>query len=296
MNILVIGASGFAGSVIYQSLICNGHNVVGTRCSSHVQDLIRFDLVEDSLADILSILPEKKRSFDLVVICAVICQIDRCYRERELSYKVNVVATKKLIKECTKKGIKTLFCSTGFVFDGDSGYYSEDDLRNPICEYGRHKAEVEAYLEDYIDGACTLRFDKIVGTNSVTHHLFTEWYELIQKKKPIRCISDQIFAPTTVSDVAQSVVKVAECKLEGVYHVANQEFFMRDELAYQFCREMGINHPIESYPQESFSFADRRPLKTYLDSAKYIQKTGFQFTSMRSAFKQFLSGIEKNGI
>jgi dTDP-4-dehydrorhamnose reductase len=284
----VIGASGFIGRQALEVARAYGVDAIGTRASSDDPKLIRFDLASDRIADCLpdGFLNDGKPVVAAIFAC--ICQLDRCRRERETSYQINVARTIELLQDFTRLGIKPVFISSSYVHDGQTGYYSEESTPNPINEYGRHKLEVEKFIEEKLPQALVLRLDKIVGDDPATHHLFSEWDRCLDEGRPITCIADQILSPTLATDVAKAVLLGDEYGLSGVYNVANPEFFTREELARQFAIASGREAAIITKPLEEFPFDDPRPLKSYLDGSKFTRATGMQFTSMREAFASYL--------
>lgn len=296
MRFLVIGASGFVGSNIFAYLRAMGHEVLGTQCKSQKKGLIQFDLLNQNLEECIKpeYLSKDRKVF--VIICAALSQIDRCLLERDISYKINVENTIKLIKYCINHNATPVFLSTSAVYDGHLGYYNEDSPHAPICEYGRHKDEVEHFLLKEAPQSFILRLDKIIGGDPDGKHMFADWYQTIREGKQIICI-DQLFSPTYVNDIAKAILIASTSGLTGAYNVATPEFFTRLELAKQFVAATGKEVEIVLKSHEEFNFADPRLVKSYLDGSRFINKTGMRFTSMRKVFHSFLSIKEQlNGL
>ena len=290
---LVFGASGFIGSHVLRELKARGQTVIGTRASSPIENLESFDLRSDRLADLLSRCRVTPETPLIAVVCSAISQIDRCFREWELSYEINVERTRTLLEDLASLGAYVVFLSTTHVFDGLSGNYDENSPIHPLSEYGKQKAAIEDYLGSSDQESLVLRLDKIVGGDPAERHLFSEWHELLKANRPIRCTLGQVFSPTLVDDVAKAIWLVAEKHLTGLYHVANQEAFSRTELAELFCSLAGTKAEVITLPQADFGFADDRPLKTNLDSRRFIDATGMQFTPMRTVIERFLRSLSR---
>lgn len=291
MKFLIIGASGFVGRHTFAHAQSLGYEVSGTQSITIPTNLITFNLLNDRLKDCLdsSFVNSSEPVFG--IICAIIGQIDRCFREKELSYKVNVTKTIELIEDMVRVGIKPVYISTSSVYGGRQGYYSEDfpyELDEVVCEYGRHKRIVEQFISKNLPEIFVPRLDKVIGDDPSEGHLLSEWYQCIQDTKPIFCIEEQIFSPTLVDNVAKAVLLGCRFGLKGIYHVANPEFFARTELARQFLLAIDQEGEVISKPQKEFNFDDLRPPVTYLDSTKFIQTTGMRFTSMKEVFSSFL--------
>ena len=287
MKFLIVGASGFLGAEIMKRLRAAGYDVVGTRNSMDDPGLVHLDLREHRLAERFPATYFQDEQV-FVIVCASICQIDRCYRERETARVVNVDCTLQLLGDAVRLGGKPLFISTSYVFDGVRGGYQETDNRNPICEYGRHKAAVERYLEAEVPDSLILRLDKLVADRPSPSNMLSQWMERIQDRTPIVCVQDQIFAATSISDVSRAIQAVCERDLSGMFHVAASEYAFRDELARKFVELSGVDLDVLTQPLESFPFDDPRPLRTYLDNAKFIEATGMSFTPIKDVMTRFL--------
>ena len=287
MKFLVIGASGFVGGNMLEHFKSQGHEALGTQSRPRQKELLTFDLLEDRIKDRVDKAFFKGPEPINVVISAVISDMDLCKTNRPMAYKVNVEKTIQLIDDSVALGANIIFLSTCYVFDGTLGYYNEEHQRAPANEYGRHKAEVEAYLQSRAPGAFIARLDKIVGDNPADNQLFAHWHKRLSNNEPILCLEGSLLSPTYVMDVARAVVLAGEKGLVGIYHVSNSEFFYREELARQFCCALGEPANVISKPMSEFNFQDNRALKSYLDGSRFVRATGMHFTSMREVFAKF---------
>jgi len=292
LKFLVIGASGFIGSHIFNHIREMGFYVIGTQSKSNRSELVTFDLLKDRIHEKIDPAFFKTDEKVFVIICAALSQIDRCLTEKEISYKINVKNTIQLIKDIREYGARAVFLSTSCVYNGELGYYNEESIHDPANEYGRQKDVVEQFLLKNAPEALILRLDKIVSDDiDDEKHMFADWYKKIQENKPIICI-EQLFSPTFVRDVARSIVEACQRQLSGAYNVANPEFFTRVELARQFMAAMGKKVDILLKPHEEFHFADIRVKNSYLDGSKFRKDTALAFSSMREVYDSFLQKKE----
>ncbi len=287
MKFLIIGTSGFVGRHVYDYVRSVGQEAMGTQSTSHDPELITFDLSRHRIKDCVptSFLESDEEIFG--VICIKFGLMDRYARELELSNKIEVKNMTLLIEDLVSIGIKPVYLATSYVFDGSAGYYPDDFPHSPISEYGRQKAKVEKYIKNSSKDILALRLDKIVGDNPSDAQLFSEWYQWMSESRSITCIKGQILSPTFAGDIAKGIYLGCKNGLSGIYNLANPEFFLRDELARQFALALGRKAQIISKPQAEFDFVEPRPLKSYLDSSRFIKATGMQFTSMREVFNTF---------
>ncbi len=286
MRFLIIGASGFVGSHVLSYTKANGHEAIGTQGESNKPGLLTFNLLKNRIEESVdpAFFETNKKVF--VVICAALSQIDKCLIEKKTSYEINVENTIQLINDVKKFNCVPVFLSSSCVYSGDLGYYNEESVHDPVTEYGRHKEAVEQFLLKNVPEAFILRLDKIVSDDITGKHLFSDWYQKIKENQPVICF-DQLFSPTFVGDIAESIVKGCQNMLSGAYNVANPEFFTRVELAKQFAAAVGKRADIILKPHKEFDFADVRIKNSYLDSTKFRKETGMRFTSMREVFNSY---------
>lgn len=289
MKFLVVGASGFLGSRLFKQLSKNGSTVTGTRHASSDQRLLKFDLSTDRLSDILpsSVRDSKDRFY--AIICATIRQIDRVQELGDKSRAVNVDGTKRLIDDIVRLNSVPVFLSTSYVFDGEKGNYKETDACDPVCAYGSQKRAVESYLLEKHPTSLIVRLDKIVGDSPAEPHLFSEWLQTVNNKQPIRCIKGQIFSPTLVTDIAPVIETLCRNNARGIYHAANSESYRRADLAKLFLKSTGLSADVQELEQAAFSFSDKRPLNTTMDTSKLVKETGASFTPVSRVLAAFAS-------
>ncbi len=291
MRFLIIGASGFLGKEVFNYIKSMGYEVMGTRNTSNDQNFVTFDLLKDRIKNCVDPLFLKSNKKLFLVICAALSQIDRCFTEKAISHQINVEKTILLIKDLRQLGAVPVFISTSSVYSGDIGNYNEDSTHGPINEYGRHKQEVEQFLNKNVPEAFILRLDKLVSDDVSGKHMFTEWYNNIKNNQPIICI-DQVFSPTCTKDVARSILAGCQLRLCSAYNVANPEIFARADLARQFISAAGKKVDVIVKSHEELNFTDLRIKKSYLDPTKFIKETGIRFTNMDEVIGSFFRNKE----
>jgi dTDP-4-dehydrorhamnose reductase len=293
VKFLVVGASGFIGRHILAEARRSGVPAIGTQSSARREGLIRFDLSHDRLRD-AAIGPILDSGGDAwVVIAAAFSQIDRCLLERDLSYRTNVEGTIQLLRDSAALGLRPVFLSSSFVFDGRRGGYGDHDARAPISEYGRQKAEVEAFIERELPAALVLRLDKTVGDDPAERHLFSEWWAAAANGCAIRCIEHQFFTPTLVDDIGRGIIGACRRRLSGIYNLANAETMSRADLARQFVEMAALGTAVEEVSQRDLGFADLRPERSSLDSRTFVAATEMEFTGMRTVLASFLRAVSE---
>ena len=170
MNMLIVGANGFIGQKIKDEL--SHYNIYGTYNKNYKgKDLIKYDILTDKIEDILNIVPKDSKQ-KIAIITTAIANIDTCFQKKELSYAINVLKMKELIKTLNQNDFKVIFLSTDFVFNGKDGNYTEDSQQSPITEYGKQKALIEQTIFDYSPSNVVIRLSKTVSNEEKEGNIF----------------------------------------------------------------------------------------------------------------------------
>jgi len=164
---------------------------------------------------------------DIIINTAAMANVDSCERNPEDSYKVNVEAVANLIRICEKQGIHLVHLSTDFVFDGEEGPYTEEDLPNPVNIYGKHKWEAEQLLQSASCPWSIVRTILVYGiVSDLSRSNIVLWAKnALEKGEKIRVVNDQWRMPTLAEDLAKACLAIAERQSEGIFHISGKDFF-----------------------------------------------------------------------
>jgi len=270
-----------------------GLRALGTQSKPNHPELIVFDLRKHRIRNCVDEGFFQTDEPVIGIICAGVSRLDLCRLEQQTSYQINVQGTFHLIDDLVDAGAKPVFLSSDGVFDGTLGYYNEQHPCCPLHEYGRQKVQVEEYLQSVAPDNLIIRPGRLVGDDVAESHLLSEWYRLTQQQQQIACIEKQILSPTYVNDLAKGIILACQQGLSGLYHLANPEFFPREELAQQFLWALGSQTEVVCKPEHAFNLLERRATKTYLDSTKFVMATGMHFTSMREVFNLISQNLKR---
>ena len=82
---------------------------------------------------------------DIIINCAAYTNVDGSEINKDLAHQVNVEGLRNLI-QLSDINTYLIQISSDYVFDGDSGPYSEDEHTFPVNYYGKTKLEAENIL------------------------------------------------------------------------------------------------------------------------------------------------------
>lgn len=191
MKIATTGMSGLVGSRV-RDLLNNEFEFIGI--PHNEVDITNVNAVKTYMRTI---------DADMLLHLAAFTNVDACEVDKETAWNVNVEGTRNLFEASRERNIKFIYMSTGFVFDGETPPFFEDSKPNPLSYYGRTKYEGEKIVDG---NGMIIRIDYPYGS-SVDHKkdVVTSILDGLREKKPLKGITDQIFTPTYIDDIAEGL-------------------------------------------------------------------------------------------
>lgn len=225
LKVLIFGGTGMLGHKLASRLPEFGYDVTAA-VRGDSESYSRFGILEDGnviggvdVRDLGSLKRAIGESKPDVVVNAVgiIKQKDASAVAVE-TIEINSVFPHRLFDICSRAGIRVITISTDCVFSGNSGNYSEDDLRDAEDLYGRSKALGELFKP----GSVTLR-TSIIGRELSGAHGLLEWF-LSQAGRSVRGFTKAVFSGLTTLELARVIGKhvIPNTDLSGLYHVSSE--------------------------------------------------------------------------
>ncbi|GAG53837.1 unnamed protein product, partial [marine sediment metagenome] len=258
-KILILGANGFLGSNIIQlrsenKVIFKDFSFIAANLHNNYIDkavpFYHIDIThqEDVYNKIVNLSP------DIIVLTAALTNVDQNEKDKRLATKINVEGPKNVVKACEQIDSKLIFMSTDFVFDGEKkGYYTEDDIPNPISHYAKTKLDAELAIKNSDIDHLICRTAVLYGWNNEKLNFVTWVLKKLHDKERINIVTDQINNPTYVRNLAEIILKLIEKKASGIYHTAGDDALSRYEIAIKcaevFEHDKNLINPIESLKQ-----------------------------------------------
>jgi len=263
---------------------------VGTHYSSPPGETLHFDATGMGLGDIIS--PDSQFSHCFIVFSEA--DIDACKADIDRSHKINVIGIKKIIDSMINRGIKPIFMSSEYVFDGGKGNYTEGDLPTPNTVYGGQKREIEVYLEESASDYAVLRLAKVYGTDPTDHTIFSGWAIQIQRGEQIRCARDQVFSGVHLDDVVSaSIEEVARLDPSGVFNIAGPGSYSRLGMLRTSLAHLEVEADVLEFSIRDIEFLDNRPMGLSMDPSLVQSATGLRFQSVDDCCREFISNLKK---
>jgi dTDP-4-dehydrorhamnose reductase len=289
-RLLVIGASGFIGQHLLQRLQSfPKHQVSGTYhtampqiqgCSWH-----QIDVTDPEQLDEVFQLTRPA----VVAHLAAMADVNQCQRMPQQSTEINVRGTEYIARLCTLHRAKLIFLSTEYVFNGDQGYYREDESPQPTTHYGQTKWEAEQAVAREAERWSILRTSLVYGWPLAANrsNLVTRLLESLRSRRPFYAYTNMYRSPVYVEDVVEGIIKLVQGDYPGVHHVAGPEWVNIGEFARTVAEVFDLNQDaLMLVPAPSEEMDNPRPRRLGLDSSRTVRLLGIQPVDMASGLKQ----------
>lgn len=269
--------------------------LVGTRIAELLHAEFSFeDLSFDTGVDITD--PESvekhiaKSSAQVVLHMAAKTDVDACEDDKLLgeeggAWMVNVNGTQNVVSAAKKFGKRVVYISTDFVFDGTKNHYTEEDEPNPINWYAVTKYEGEKIVAEA--SGCIVRISYPYRAYFPNKKDFVaRILGNLKNGKSVVGLTDHIFTPTFIDDIALALPSILSRDLNGIFHVVGNSSHSVYEAVEMIANVFGYKASIRQTTREEY-FHNRafRPFKLALNNAK-IRKLGISMRGFEEGLRQ----------
>lgn len=293
-RVLVTGASGLLCSKLTLLLAEKGYEVVavyrehkppGVESSTRNIKAVPLDLTDwIHLEDlILKVKPE------VIVHAAAYTDVDGCERDKIQAWRINVEATRSIVRTARVVNSHVVYISTDYVFDGEKGLYSEHDTPNPVNYYGLTKLIGEEIVKSSDLLYTIIRSSAVYGVGGSKKSFAEYIVEKLSRGEEVKDLVDQYVSPTYNKLLAEAVAEVVEVKPLGVLHVAGPrlsryEFARITAEALSLPSSLVVEARIDEFKEKWIA---RRPRDSSLDTSRARRILKTPFYDLNLALKEF---------
>lgn len=282
MRVLVTGAKGQLGTDLMNELNRQGLEAIGV-------DIEEMDITDaESCRRVIS-----REKPDAVIHCAAYTAVDAAEDNVELCSRINGQGTRNVAQACRDQGIKLMYISTDYVFDGQGTRpWEPDDPRDPLNVYGETKYQGELAVEELLDQYFTVRIAWVFGLAG--KNFIKTMLRLGQERGAVSVVDDQIGSPTYTYDLARLLVDMIQTDRYGRYHATNEGICSWYEFACEIFRQAGMDQ-VQVTPVSSQQFAAKakRPSNSRMSKEKLSDNGFVRLPDWKDALGRYLKALDR---
>jgi dTDP-4-dehydrorhamnose reductase len=239
---------------------------------------------------------------EVLINAAAYTAVDRAEGEPDTAYAINAAAVAILADEAKRVQALLVHYSTDYVFDGTKNApYIEGDRPNPLNAYGRSKLAGEQAIHDIGGAHLILRTSWVYSARGKNFLLTIR--RLLQEKKELRVVSDQIGAPTCARGLAEATAELlrrhgaaALGDARGIYHATTSGSTSWHGFAKEIARLERLDPPARIVPIASSEYPTpaRRPGNSRLSNEKLLRHFGVALPRWEACLEACHAMLGKN--
>jgi len=266
IKVLITGGSGLLGKSIIES--------AGDNCELAATYVGEYDIPSSNRVVYYKsdVQDEKKNkdvflSFkpDVVVHTASIGSPDFAEKNKDITWKINVDGTQKMVDLCRAFDSKFIYISSNGIYDGDNAPYGENDIAMPINYYGMTKLEGEIITKRSRIVSAIVRPILMYGWNHrfERQNIVTLALSKLKKKEKMSVYDDVFSNPLFSDSCAEAIWKIIVEDKYGDYNIAGSERVSICGLVKKFAEGFGLNPDLIIPVKEGyFNELVKRPIDT----------------------------------
>jgi len=234
-KIIITGASGYIGSNLKKYFQSKKFEVFSFDLNGPKEkNSFQVDITDEKgvLASIKKIQP------DIIIHTAGISNLAGCEKDKKMAQDINVAGTSNIIKNINKTdpGIKMIFFSSDYVFDGTKGNYKEKDKKLPKTYYGKTKLASEREIAKNLKNYIILRTANVYGRGG---NFFNFILDNLKNNNPVEVFDDVFYTPTYIDYLLDSLGALIERDWNGIIHIVGKEKTSRYKFALKMAEVLG---------------------------------------------------------
>ena len=286
MRVLVTGVKGQLGHDVVNEMEKRGLTPIGV-------DLAEMDITDKEACD--RVITEA--NVEAVIHCAAYTAVDAAEDNVDVCMKVNAGGTRNIAEVCKKLGIKMMYISTDYVFDGQGTRpWEPDDERHPLNVYGQTKYEGELAVEKWVKKFYIVRIAWVFGVNG--KNFIKTMLNLGKTHDHLTVVDDQVGSPTYTYDLSRLLVDMAEKENYGRYHATNEGLFSWYEFACEIFKQAAEIDPaygkvsVSPVSSDQYPAKAKRPSNSRMSKEKLTENGFEKLPTWQDALHRYLREIE----
>jgi len=288
MKILIVGASSYLGSRLYEVLGAN-FEVFGTynkNCND--KSFIFWD--SSNYPQLLNIINRVRPS--IIINCIALANVDLCESLPEKSYLLNALIPYNLGNICSERQIKLVHISTDHFENINRGKLLESDLPTCLNIYSYSKLLGESLLLDKYNSSIVIRANFFHFDFHYSTKFINKMINNITQNKSTNGLIDVYYTPVSTTFLAESIVKLIASDFSGVVNVASNSPISKYDFLVKVASLLGKSAEyVAPIALSKLKLIAPRPQNMSLDNSLYLSLADENMIEVDEMIKQELKWI-----
>jgi dTDP-4-dehydrorhamnose reductase len=223
----------------------------------------------------------------ILIHTAGITSVEKCEKNPELAYQVNVELSNIVANATKKLGIQLVHISTDHLFEGNTAMLSEEEPVNAINVYGKSKALAEQIVSSNDPGALIIRTNFYAWGTSYRKSFSDQIIDSLRQNQVLNLFDDVYYTPILAENLIKTVHDLLDKKAQGIYHVVSDDRISKYEFGVLIAEEFGLNKSfINKSTIKSHSNLVNRPVDMSLSNKKVRDLLGRNLGTVKQHIEQ----------
>ncbi len=293
-RVLITGCGGMLGQAVYERFD-RSCSVLATDIDVNESWLEYLDVRD--VRSLLGKISEFKP--DLIINLAALTDLEYCEENSEEAWLTNALGQENICSVSQRCNATVVYISTAGIFDGKKEFYHDFDVPNPLNYYGKSKYYGETITKLMLNKYFIFRAGWMMGGGIRKDKKFVNkiFQQVKMGSKELFVVNDKLGTPTYTLDFADSMFRVVEGDLYGLYNMACAGNASRYDVAREFLRCLCLEDSIKLTVVNSAHFKREyfapRPYSEQLVNLKLIKREIYFMRDWKKCLTEYAEVFRK---
>jgi len=178
----------------------------------------------------------------LIINLAALTDLEYCEKNINETWKTNALGAENMALISQKLNAVHVYIGTAGIFDGQQEYYTDFDRPNPLSVYAKAKHHGEMAVERMLDKYFIFRAGWMMGGGLKKDKKFINkiYKQIASGAQSLNVVDDKLGTPTYTVNFADSMFRILQTDLFGLYNMVCQGSGSRFDVACEFIKLLGL--------------------------------------------------------
>jgi dTDP-4-dehydrorhamnose reductase len=236
---------------------------------------------------------------DLMINLAALTDLEYCEQHPDEAWVTNALGQENICSVSQRFNAEVVYISTAGIFDGKKEFYHDFDIPNPLSYYGKSKYYGETITQLMLSTYFIFRAGWMMGGGIRKDKKFINkiFKQLQTGAKELFVVDDKLGTPTYTIDFADSMFKVVESGLFGLYNMVCAGNASRYDVARELLRCLRLENKVTLTVVSSDYFKTEyfapRPYSEQLVDLKLMKRGMYYMRDWKQCLAEYAEQFRK---